>query len=275
VIQTNGGPVLQVASAKSGQANSFSVSGTESTAQTVVAAQDAVATVGDPAHGGYSVSSSSNTFTSLIPGVTFSANALASNVTITVGSDEQSISNKVQALVDAANDALTEIGNDTAKGAPLEGQYDALSIATAIKSAVSGGVQGGGSLKTYGVDLDSTGQLNFDPTVFASAYGADPAGTQTALSGSFATTLDTTASAAVAPTTGTITSAIASATTRSTNLSTEISKWTDRLTDIKNNLTAKFSAMETALAKLQSQQTYLNSMFDSINKSSSSSSSGS
>src|SRR5205085_1727266 len=147
------------------------------------AAQDAQATVGDPANGGYTVSSQSNTFTDLIQGVTFSANALANDVTVTVNSDSSSISAKVQALVTAANNALAEINADTAKGAVLQSRSDARGVATSITSTVSRGVADGGSLKTYGIDLDSTGKLTFDAAAFAAAYTADQAKTQTAISG--------------------------------------------------------------------------------------------
>ena len=70
-----------------------------------------------------------------------------------------------------------------------------------------------------------------------------------------------------------ITTAITAGQTTVSNLNTQISNWNDRLTQIQDAYTAKFTAMETALAQLQSQQSYLTSMFDSINKTSSSSSS--
>jgi flagellar hook-associated protein 2 len=55
-------------------------------------------------------------------------------------------------------------------------------------------------------------------------------------------------------------------------LNTQITAWTTRLADIQTRYQNKFNAMETALARLQSQQTYLNSMINSMNRSSSSSS---
>jgi flagellar hook-associated protein 2 len=157
----------------------------------------------------------------------------------------------------------------------LQGRGDVNAIVSALASSVSNGTSTGASLKTYGIDLDSKGNLTFDATAFASAYAADPAGTQAAIANSFATALNTTATNAVDPTTGTITAAINSANTTSTNLNKEIDDWTARLATIQTNLQAKYAAMETALARLQSQQTYLTSMFNSINNSSSSSSSSS
>jgi flagellar hook-associated protein 2 len=85
--------------------------------------------------------------------------------------------------------------------------------------------------------------------------------------------LKTTADNAVAPTTGTLTASIAAAQSTSQRLDDEISQWTDRLTDIKDRLTQKYTAMETALSRLQSQQTWLKSVLANLNNSSSSSSS--
>jgi flagellar hook-associated protein 2 len=273
-VQTTQGVVLQVSSTKTGAANGFSLAGFDSTPTNLSTAADAQVTVGDPSAGGYTVNSSTNTFTSLIPGVTFSANALADDVTVTVASDESSISNSVSALVSAAAAAATEVSGDTAQGAILQGHGEVNSLVSALSYAVSKGTATGGSLKTYGIDLDSSGKLSFDATAFATAYAADPTGTQAAVN-SFAASLNSTATSAVDPTTGTITAAINSATDHTTQLNQEIDDWTTRLTSIQANLQTKYAAMETALARLQSQQTYLTSMFNSMNNSSSSSSSSS
>jgi len=271
VVQTNTGAILQVSSVKTGAANAFTLDGTDTAAQTLTAAQDAKVTVGDSAAGGYTVTSPTNTFTGFIEGVTFTASALAPDVTISVGSDSSAISAEVQALVTATNAALSEIAADTAKGAVLQGKFDARSVATALTSAVSSGTTSGGSLKQWGVDLDSSGQMSFDTTAFAAAYAADPAAAQAAVSGSYATNIAAAVSAAIAPVDGTITAAISAATTRSTDLGSEIDTWTTRLATIQANLQAKYAAMQSALARLQSQQTYLKSMFDNIDGSGSNS----
>ncbi len=270
-IQTSQGIVLQVSSTKTGAANGFSLDGFDNTPATLSNAQDAQVTVGDPSAGGYTQTSPTNTFTSLIPGVTFSASALANDVTVTVGSDQNSISNSVAALVNAAAAAANEVSGDTAQGAVLQGHGDINSLVSALAYAVSKGTPSGASLKTYGIDLDSKGNLSFDAKAFANAYAADPTGTQAAVN-SFAASLNSTATGAVDPTSGTITAAINSATTQSTSLNKEIDDWTTRLTTIQSTLQGKYAAMETALARLQSQQTYLTSMFNSMNGSSSSSS---
>jgi flagellar hook-associated protein 2 len=271
VVATDQGSLLQLTSTKSGAANGFSASGFSTPAQTPVPPKDAQITVGNPAAGGYTVSSPTNTFSSFIPGVTFSVTALATDVTITVNSDQAAISKKVSALVSAANAAVTELANDSGQGAVLQGKSDVRNAAIGIGAAVSSGTATGASLKAYGIDMDSSGHLSFDADAFATAYAADPAGTKAAIAGSFATALNTTASAAVDPVTGSVTASISSLTTQESNVNDGIDRWTDRLAQIHDNLTIKYTAMETALAKLQSQQTYLTSMFKSITNPNSSS----
>jgi flagellar hook-associated protein 2 len=271
VVTTDTGAVLQLASTKTGNANGFTATGLAT--HTVMAARDAQVSVGDPAAGGYTVSSSTNTFSSFIPGVTFSVSALATDVTVTVANDAKSISGKVSALVSAAAAAITEINKDSAKGAVLQGKSDVRGVAMSIASSVSSGTSTGGTLSRYGIDLDASGSITFDADKFATAYAADPQGTQQALAGSFAGALNTVAGAAVGPVTGSITSSIAQLNADGNRLSDGIDQWTDRLSQIRDDLTIKYTAMQTALAKLQSQQTWLNSMFASMNKSSTSSSS--
>jgi flagellar hook-associated protein 2 len=273
VVTTDIGTVLQLTSSKTGAANGFSISGLDTAPQAVVAPRDAQIKVGDPAAGGYTISSASNTFTGVFPGITFSVSAPATGVTLAVNSDGTSLATKLKALVDAANSVRSEISADAGKGGPLQGSLDVNSIATDIGSAVSLGGAKGESLKTYGIDIDKNGVLSFDQGTFLSAWNSDPAGVQAAISTAFASRLKTTADNATAPVTGTLTTSIAAAQATSQRLDDEISQWTDRLSNIRDGLTAKYTAMETALAGLQSKQTWLSSVLKTMNGSSSSSSS--
>lgn len=267
------GQVLQLTSTKTGAANGFTLTGLDSPATQLVAASDATVTVGDPAAGGYTVTSATNTFTNAIPGVTFSVNAVVSNVTVTVSSDESAISNKVQSLVDAANAASKAVSTATAAGSPLTGTYELHTMQSDIYSSISQGTSTGGSLSQYGLDIDKDGVISFDADTFAAAYANDPDGTKQALNSSFVSALTNVATQATDPTTGVITVAISDSEASQTSLTKQISDWTDKLATIQDTLTTKFTAMQTALAKLDSQQTYLTNMFKSMNSDSSSSSS--
>jgi flagellar hook-associated protein 2 len=267
VVNTDTGTVLQLSSTTTGSNAAFSTSGFQTPAQTVVAAQSAQIAVGDPAAGGYTVSSQTNTFADAIPGVTFTVSAPANDVTVSVASDEQSLATKMQKLIDAANVARSEVMGDTAVGGPMQGTSAKNSLINSILSSVSQGTASGGSLKQYGIDMDKNGVLSFDASAFATAYAADPAGTQTAIAGSFAASLKTTAGNAIDPAYGSVTQAISSITTTESGLNKQITAWTSRLDDMKATLQQKYSAMETALASLQSQQTYLTSMLNSLDAS--------
>ena len=173
----------------------------------------------------------------------------------------------------AANVVTTELNMDTGKGAVLQGQYPLQAMSRDIMSAVSQGDASHKTLKTYGIDMDKTGMMSFDATTFAAAYAADPVATKSAIYGAFAKSLAATASSAIEPVKGSVTQGISGATDQSTRLNKQIDDWTSRLTDIQARYEAKFSAMNTMLAKLQGQSTYLTSMLKSLNGSSSSSSS--
>jgi flagellar hook-associated protein 2 len=267
VVNTDSGAVLQLVAATTGTDAAFTVDPTNFVAapKTVVTAQNAQIGVGDPLAGGYTVSSQTNTFTDVIPGVTFTVSAPATGVTVSVASDVKAISDKMQALVDAANAAQSEIAKDSAKGAILQGNLDVQMLLRGMAAAVSSGISGGGSLKTYGIDMDTNGVFSFDATAFQAAYTADPSATRTAIAGSFAATLDTLATNASDPTTGTITAAVKSASDASTELNKRIDDWTSRLADIRDRMTIKYNAMQTMLARLQSQSTYLTSMLKNLN----------
>ena len=273
VVNSDAGTVLQLAATSTGTNAAFTAGGFDSSLQTIVPATNAQIGVGDPAAGGYTVSSQSNTFTGVIPGVTFTVSAPISNVTVSVASDEKSMSTKMQALVDAANIARSELSADTSQGAPLQGTTSVNDVLTGILSAVSAGTANGGSPKTYGIDVDKNGVFSFDAAAFATAYGADPAGTQTAIAGSFASNLNKAADSAIAPVFGSVTQAMSSITNTEGTLNDQISTWTTRLADVQTRMQQKYTAMETALAKLQSTGTYLTSMLKSVNGSGSTSSS--
>jgi flagellar hook-associated protein 2 len=274
ITTSSGASVLQLNGTSSGAANSFSISGLTDTTTNIATAQDAQVTVGDPSAGGYTLSSSTNTFTNAIPGVTFTVSKLTTDATISVGSDADSIAKAVQTLVTAANDALTTIGQATAQGAILAGDNTVSSLTQKILSVVSAGA-GGKSLSDAGIEITSAGQLTFDSDTFSTAYAADPSSIQSMVQTSFASGMSTVGKNATDSASGTLTQLINSDNSQITSLNKQISDWDTRLSDQKTALETKYAAMEAALSKLKSESSYLTSMFNSLNGTSSSSSSSS
>lgn len=269
VVNTDSGPLLQFTSVSTGAAGAFSINGLDTAPRTLVAAQDARIAVGDPAAGGYTVSSSSNTFNNVIPGVTFSIGAVASGVTVAVSSDASAISDKVKALVDATNAALSELGKDTGKGAVLESNYQVNSITDSVLSSISHGDAAGASFASVGVQLTSTGTLAFDATAFAAAYAADPAKARASVATSLA---DTLSALAMRSSTSTLSPLINSGTSHVGELNKQIADWDTRLNDQRVAMQTKYTAMEVALQKLQSTSSYLTSALSALTASQSASS---
>ena len=143
--------VLQFSGANSGAANGFTISGLDSagiggTDPATTLPTDAVVQVGGTTGAGYSVSSSTNTFTGLMSGVTITVSKQENGVTVDAAADVSGIAAKFQALVDTANATLGEIGNQTAFDAgtntssPLTGDFMVRNMRQTILSAVSGGL---------------------------------------------------------------------------------------------------------------------------------------
>jgi flagellar hook-associated protein 2 len=183
---------LQLASTASGAAAAFTVDGLSPDLgglQELSAAADAEITVGRGSPAAYTISSGSNTFTDVLPGVTFTVSSIENGVTLDVSPNAEKIAASMQALVDAANNALAEISKlsaydpETKKGGPLVGDSTVRGLTQQILGALS---SASGAL-VPGVSLTKTGTATFDKDAFLGAYTADPAKVRSAvaLSSSF------------------------------------------------------------------------------------------
>jgi len=184
-VNTGTGYRLQIDSSATGDSSAFSVAGLDPlTGGLVVTNQgaDAQLTFGT-GPGAYSVSSASNTFSGIIPGVSVVARAVsASPVVIEVSADAAGLADKVSALVDAVNATLSEIAARTAydpatkTAASLTGNSAVRRLGQSLNQAVIEAVSQS-ALKApglAGVSTDRTGKITFDRAKFLDAYQADP-----------------------------------------------------------------------------------------------------
>lgn len=254
---------LQLTSSKVGSAGAFSVDSALSSAAgfaatPLQAAADAQISLAD----GTAITSTTNTFSGVLPGVTFTVSEAGIDTTISVSPDEDALATKMKAIVDAANAAIDEIGkqaNYDATGktsGPLAGDSTVRDVQQRILGVVSR-VAGNVTLSTCGVELTKDGHLTFDKDAFVKAYEADPAATQSTLAASFAAPMSGVAKAASDSATGTVTLAIQGANKTVKDLNDSISDWDRRLSDKQDALQRQFSALEVALAQMQSQQSWL------------------
>ncbi|MGY1841850.1 MULTISPECIES: flagellar filament capping protein FliD [unclassified Modestobacter] len=274
---------LQLTATTGGKAGVFGVSGagTSTAFLTTAAGQDAELSLG----GGLVATSSTNTFTDLLPGVTITAAKAdpTGSVTVTVADDTAAAAAKMQSLVDAANSLFESITAYTSKDsqtASLKGDTTLRSLGTQILSIVSSGV-GGKSASTIGLELTKTGTLTFDKAAFTAALSSDPAGVQdmlakktmvnpgvdgiagnaddTTLPVGLAAQLEVLAKKASDSATGTLTMLASSSDSTAKDLTARIESWDTRLALRKDALTRQFTAMETALSTLQNQGQWLSS----------------
>ena len=282
-VKTAGGYRLQVVASSTGAPSVFTLAGTGgTTADFAVLTQgrNAEIHVGD-ASTGYDATSTTNTFSDVMTGTTFTVSPTTGPVTITVAGDPDAVATAVQSLVTAANDVLTSIATntDTSVGstAVLKGDGTMRALSQRVLEAVSSAIGGTASAATAGIQLTRDGQVTFDKDTFVAALKSDPALAQKLVNGS---TANSTTGAPAVPgvaqrllavaksatdfTTGTLTLMAKSQDGLAADLQDRIDDWDRRLADREDALTAQFTAMETTLGRLQSQSNWLSSQIATL-----------
>jgi flagellar hook-associated protein 2 len=180
---------LQLTSATTGVLHDLNIASSELGAGTgglvsVNAAADAQLTVGT-GPGAFTVTSGSNVVSGLLPGVTLTLlGTTTAPVTVSTSRDAGGLADKVQALVDAANQLHTTIASATAYDSDtntpqaLTGDLSARQLANSLASALEDAVSGNGLVSPglVGVSADKDGNFSFDRSKFLAAYNANPTG---------------------------------------------------------------------------------------------------
>lgn len=260
---------------------------------TVQSAQDAYLTVD-----GISITSSSNTVTDAVPGVTLSliaANGTYSSSTVSGTADSIRLTTdtslahtKIQAFVTAYNDAMTlmdEVTNPKSTldtyGATLVGNSTIRTLRDTIRaftiddsSTTSGSLS---ALRDVGIEIDTAGKLTLKPTtldsVLASSYSDVITlftGDQEALS-SYDTTTDAGISGDLSRSIFKMIASYGTVSVESRNASTRIIKYQDDLAALEERMkklleryTKQFATMDSIVGNTKSTQTGLTSSFDGL-----------
>ncbi|MEV7933131.1 flagellar filament capping protein FliD [Curtobacterium sp. NPDC089185] len=253
---------------------------TQQGAAVVTQGRDASVTLWAGTAAAQTVTSATNTFRDLLPGVDVTVTQPTTDpVTVTVARDTTKAQAVASGLVDALNAITSYYGTNTAvtsttspttgttatKAGVLTGDATTRDAVQRLTTTMSTPVNGK-SPSSIGVVIQKDGSFTFDPDVFQKALATDPQGTQAMLSG-IATNVGAAATAASDKYTGSITTSIAGQQSVAKDLSTQIDNWTDRLTARRATLQAQYSALETSLSKLQSQSAWLSSQLASTSTS--------
>lgn len=227
--------------------------------------------------GGIQATSSTNTFADVVPGVTITlAPGAAGTADVSVTRDAASRSESVKALVTEVNQILESIrattavnGTDPSKAGVLAGDNTVRRVGSALVESIYPDT---GSLAPYGIEVDRYGKLVFNETKFAAAYAADPDAVTAAFTGpdGFASRVQEVAATASDRFEGSITSAIDGRTKGIERLNDSIAEWDTRLALRRQTLERQYTALETALARMQSQSSWLAAQLEGLQSSSSS-----
>jgi flagellar hook-associated protein 2 len=293
---------LQLVSTVPGEAGQFivkSANETEAAAGSGFTAtktgQDATLDLGN----GVVATSSTNTFTDLMPGVTVTISKTGISATISVASDQDAVAAKMQTLVDAVNSSLSNVKTYTsnAKGstAALKGDYSVTSLGSALLTAISEAVEGVATDGTdrspavLGLQLTRDGKVTFDKAKFTAALKETPELAQAMVGGRVAGvgadgvaggTDDVTAVTGIAQkllavaknasdsATGSLVALANGQDSLVKTYEDRIAAWDLRLAKRKETLTRQFTAMETALSSLRNQSTWLAGQINSLPSSS-------
>jgi flagellar hook-associated protein 2 len=282
---------LQLTSTKTGAAGAFQVyrgtgdqvtAGTatdvltETGAAVVTQAKDASVTLWAGTAAEQVVTSATNTFTDLVPGLSVTVTkATADPVTVSVAQDTTKAQAVASGLVDAMNAVTAYYGSNTAvtsttspttgstttTAGVLSGDGTTRDVVQRLTSTMSSPV-GGKSPSSIGISITKDGDFTFDADAFQKALATDPQGTQAMLSG-IAGNVGAAATAASDKYDGSITTSITGQQAVAKDLNSQIDSWTDRLTARRASLQTLYSSLETSLSKLQSQSSWLASQLAS------------
>lgn len=218
---------------------------------------------------GVSTTSNSQQVT-LAPGLTVSLlQQTASPVTITVAQDTTSLGNALSNFATAYNNAVDTVAQQHGQNAgALAGQSTVLTLGQVLSSINQYSTTGANavSLTSLGLNLDSTGHFTFDATALSSL---SPATVQQFLggitSGGFLQSANTSLTSVTDPTSGLIQNSLTSVQSEITNENQLISDQTDQINQLETNLQAQLSAADAALATLESQNSFMQTLLTTTN----------
>lgn len=262
---------LLVESSTTGGAQTFELTDSTGAAllggATVRAGQDASIDIG-----GITATSTTNTFTDVVPGLTVTLGTAATGTAdIAVSRDPAAQATSVKSFVDQVNAMLTQVAGLTSTSKDAKGLLAGDSTLRRVASVLQDAIypSDGTSMAQFGVQIDRYGKLTFDSEKFTKAYQADPAAVTTAFTAAdgFAARIKAVADAASDKFEGSVTNAITSHSTTITRLNENIERWDTRLDLRRAALERQYTALETALSQLQGQSSWLSSQLASLSAS--------
>lgn len=221
----------------------------------------------------YTVTSSSDTFEDLMPGVDITITGVPTGtVDIDVRRDGDELASRVETLVSSLNNVISGLkessayDSETERAALLTGNSTIRRALDEITASVINPIDGAslGSVGLTGVNITNEGTFEFDKAAFLAAYDADPDAVERVYSVPFGSDDDSVAGRlldeiddATAFGTGYLRSAEDAENARVDDLADSVSAWDRRLEIRETTLRGMYTRLESALAQLQAQSSWL------------------
>lgn len=220
------------------------------------------------------VTSSTNTFTGLLPGVDVTVSkASADPVTLTVTADAEARSKTAGEFVDRIAAILKGIDNGSratiADGAGEQtrlGVFTGDSTVRALRRALADAVQhpvDGVSPSTIGISIDRYGVLTFDAEKFKDALAKDPGAVEKIFAG-VAGRVETVSKQYSDRYDGLLTARITGQEREVGTLEEQIDRWDLRLEQRRATLERTYARLETMLSQMNAQSSYLTSQLAAL-----------
>ena len=273
---------IQFSSKESGSAQSFDVK--DSSGTTVFGAGSAVIKKGADASitlfagtdAEQVVTSTSNSFDAVLPGVSITATAVTDGpVGINVTKDTKAVSDKANRLVDDLNTVFSYIKlkstvssttGGTGEGVVTSGVLTSDSMTRAVSQALMDAGTApvdGRSPSEIGIEITRDGLITYNPEKFEAAMAADPKGTEKMLT-TIAERVASAAKTASDKYDGTITAKINGQDTVLRTLNDQITTWDTRLSQREAALAAQYARLEVSMSNLNSILAGLQSAISSL-----------
>lgn len=232
-------------------------------------AQDASVTLWAGTAAAQTITSATNTFSNLLPGVAMTVSAVSVDpVTVKVARDDAQIGSVASGLVSSLNGVFALISTKSAvvnstnaSGAPVlsagifAGDSTVRDVKQRILTAASAPINGH-SPSEYGISITKSGTMEFDAVKFAAALAKDPDTVKAAVQ-EIATRVAAAASTASDKYDGQITAKITGQQSTVKNLGDRIEDWDRSLATRRATLQSTYTALETQLSALKAQSSWL------------------
>lgn len=234
-------------------------------------AQDAAVTLWPGTDAAQEITSASNTFEDLLPGLDVTVSKISTDpVSVTVDQDLTASSDAAKGFLDQVKSVLAFITQKqaTSKSTDAEGNtitsvgsFTSDSNVRTLQQALVAAIQApvdGASLSPYGISFTKDGELEFDAEKFQTALRTEPGKVQAA----FETIAGRVADVATRYSDkydGLLTKQIENRQSLIDDMDDQITAWTQRLEQREATLRRTYSALEVALGTMNSQATFLTS----------------